>query len=147
MFKLSEMGVMQRSTWVPTIELTPSTQTTGQTLVSIASGSTLFFGGTLFGLGLNYLYTIVLARLLGASQFGLYALGLGVFSLLSVIAIGGLDSALLRFIPTSHGTGDAPRINRLVRATFVLATFVRSILVGRHVVHFRSCRSEYISQP
>jgi O-antigen/teichoic acid export membrane protein len=92
-----------------------------EALVRIAKGSVFLFFGTFFGLGLNYLYAVMLGRIFGPRQFGLYALGLGVFSFLSVIAMAGLDSAVLRFIPAFRAQNDNVRIRRTVSAALVLA--------------------------
>lgn len=74
-------------------------------LAHIAQGTVVIFAATGFGLGLNFLYNIVLARVLGATDYGLYALGLATFNLLSVFALAGLDSAVLRFLPACSGQG------------------------------------------
>ncbi|MDR4484989.1 MAG: flippase [Nitrospirales bacterium] len=103
------------------IDTAPQGLDSEKALVRIANGSVLFFVGTFFGLGLNYLYSIVLARVLGPSQFGLYAIGLGAFNLLSAIALGGLGSAVLRFVPASRAQSDRVRIGRILRAVLVLA--------------------------
>src|SRR5437868_7006861 len=80
-------------------------------LVRVAHGSALIFMSTFFGLGLNFLHSIVLARVLDAERFGLYALGLATFNVLSVISVAGLDRAILRFVPavTVHGQGAPTR--------------------------------------
>lgn len=113
---------------IPRIDITSRKLAPDQALIHIASGSALFFVGTFFGLGLNYLYTLALARFLGPGQFGLYALGLGMFSLLSVIAVAGLDTAVLRFIPAARAQADTVRVSRTVRATLVLASCFASLL-------------------
>lgn len=107
---------------IPRIEITSRQLASDQTLVRIASGSALFFVGTFLGLGLNYVYAIVLARLLGPEQFGLYALGLGCFNLLSVIALAGLDTAVLRFVPALRAQNDAAGIGGIIRAALVLSS-------------------------
>src|SRR5215467_3771445 len=106
---------------VPRIEPKSPHLSSDQTLIRIARGSAFLFAATFFGLGLNYLYVIVLARVLGSEQFGLYALGLGCFNLLTVIASAGLDSALLRFVPGLRAQGDAAGIKGIVGTVLVLA--------------------------
>lgn len=106
---------------MPRIDIASRQLASDQALVRIASGSALFFVGTFLGLGLNYVYAIVLARLLGPEQFGLYAIGLGCFNLLSVIALAGLDTAVLRFVPALRAQNDAVGIGGIIRAVLVLA--------------------------
>ena len=90
-------------------------------LVRIARGTALFAAGTVFGLGLNYVYGIVLARLLGADDFGLYSLGLALFNVLTVIAIAGLDNAALKFVADTKAQGNSNQINGVVRAALLLS--------------------------
>lgn len=106
---------------IPRIEINSPRLPSDQALVRIAGGSVLLFIVTFFGLGLNYLYAIVLARVLGPEQFGLYALGLGCFNLLSVISLAGLDTAVLRFVPALRAQNDAAGIGEIIRAALVLA--------------------------
>ncbi len=115
---------------IPKIDITSGQLASDQALGRIASGSALLFVGTFLGLGLNYVYAIALARLLGPEQFGLYAIGFGCFTLLSVIALAGLDSAVLRFIPEARAQADTVRVARTVRATLVLASCFASVLAG-----------------
>jgi len=105
----------------PRINIQSSEFSFDQALVRIAGGSALLFAGTILGLGLNYIYAIVLARMLGPEQFGLYALGLGCFNLLAFTALAGLDSAVLRFIPGLRTNGDVPEVAGIIRATLALA--------------------------
>lgn len=105
----------------PRIEVGARPLESGPALSRVAGGSALFSAGTVLGLGLNYAYAVVLARWLGPEPFGLYALGLGCFNLMSVVALGGLDTALLRFIPALSARGDADAAGRMIRAALLLA--------------------------
>lgn len=68
-------------------------------IAKIANNTALVFFLTFLGLGLNYIYGIVLARMLGINTYGLFSLGFAVFNVLSLISVMGLDSAVLRFCP------------------------------------------------
>ena len=107
---------------IPRIEIRSSPLQSDQALVRIAGGAVLLFGATFFGLGLNYFYAVVLARILGPEQFGLYSLGLGCFALLSVIGLAGLDTAILRFVPALRAQSDGDGVGRSIRAALVLAS-------------------------
>ncbi len=87
----------------------------------IAKGTALFASGTVFGLGLNYLYGILLARLLGADEFGLFSLGLALFNILTVLAIAGVDNAALKFVADQKAQGSHDRISGVVRAALLLS--------------------------
>ena len=53
----------------------------GRTLGQISRHSVVFFAGTLFTMAAGYLVKIYVARVLGAEQLGLYALGMTLVSL------------------------------------------------------------------
>lgn len=108
-------------------------------LVRIAGGTALISVATFFGLGLSYLYSIILARYLGPDVYGLYALGLAAFNLISVIAMAGLDNATLKFVPALVETGDEPGLRRTVRIILGLSLvsgglLCVALLLGSHTV-------------
>ena len=66
----------------------------------IAKGTAVTFFVMFIGLGLNYVFNIFLARWLGPESFGMYSAGLSVFNLLGLLALLGLDNAVLRYVPS-----------------------------------------------
>ena len=87
----------------------------GSQLVRVARGGVLIFISMFFGLGLNYIYSICLARMFDAEVFGLYTLGLAAFSVLSVVSVAGLDRAILRFIPAVNDGDTTTLIGPMVK--------------------------------
>lgn len=87
----------------------------GSPLARVASGSVLIFISMFFGLGLNYIYSICLARMFDAEAFGLYTLGLAAFSVLSVVSVAGLDRAILRFIPAVNDGDTTSMVGPMVK--------------------------------
>jgi len=71
----------------------------------ISRQSIAFFVGTLFTLGAGYLVKIYVARVLGAEQLGLYALGMTLASLVQLIGIIGLHSTAARYVAVYSATG------------------------------------------
>lgn len=68
--------------------------------VSRTARSTLFaFALTGLGLGLNFFFSVALARWYGAADFGLFATGLAVMNALVVIVTMGFDAIVLREVP------------------------------------------------
>jgi O-antigen/teichoic acid export membrane protein len=132
---------------IPRIDIASRQMASDQTLGRIASGSALFFVGTFLGLGLNYVYAIVLARLLGPEQFGLYAIGLGCFNLLSVIALAGLDTAILRFVPAMRAQTDAVGIGGIIRAVLVLAAVLGALYAVVLLLSSDMLADQFLHQP
>jgi O-antigen/teichoic acid export membrane protein len=83
--------------------------TTGEA-PGVLSSSVLVLVASVFGCGLNYLFGIYLARMLGAGDFGLYAIGLGIFNILILLAPLGLDTTIMKYVSQSLGLGETHRI-------------------------------------
>lgn len=87
----------------------------------VVSGTAKVLVATGFGLGLNFFYTIGLARFLGPEHFGLFAIGLAVFSIVSILSTAGLDSAALRFLPALLSAGASTSVWPTVRILLLFA--------------------------
>lgn len=64
-----------------------------------ARGGAITFGGKLFTFACRFVISIVLARALGANQYGMYNLALTALSVGAALAAFGMDSTLVRYIP------------------------------------------------
>jgi O-antigen/teichoic acid export membrane protein len=67
--------------------------------------STVFFLGTLFTMGAGYLVKVYVARVLGAEQLGVYALGITMVSLVQMAGMLGLHGTAPRFVAVYKATG------------------------------------------
>jgi len=65
---------------------------------TIAYGGGLLLLASAFGNGLNYVFGIFLARTLGPVDFGLYALALTLFNMLTLAVVFGLDIGAVKFV-------------------------------------------------
>src|SRR5580700_10770390 len=74
-------------------------------LGQISRQSAVFFLGTLFTMGAGYLVKVYVARVLGAEQLGLYALGMTMVSLVQVAGMLGLQGTAPRFVAVYNATG------------------------------------------
>jgi O-antigen/teichoic acid export membrane protein len=74
-------------------------------LAQISRQSAVFFLGTLFTMGAGYLVKIYVARVLGAEQLGLYALGMTMVSLVQMAGMLGLQGTAPRFVAVYNTTG------------------------------------------
>jgi len=71
----------------------------------ISRQSIMFFLGTLFTMAAGYLVKIYVARVLGAEQLGLYALGMTLASLIQLVGIVGLQGTAARYVAAYNATG------------------------------------------
>src|SRR5262249_18411756 len=65
---------------------------------ALARGVSLNLYGSAFNMMTRLLFNVLVARLLGPSEVGIYFIALSVANLLSVLAVGGLDTTLVRYL-------------------------------------------------
>src|ERR1700733_304202 len=64
----------------------------------ISRQSGIFFAGTVFSVGIGYVFKVYLARVLGARDLGVYALGMTLVGFLSIFNGMGLPQSAVRFV-------------------------------------------------
>ncbi len=104
-------------------------QVCGNEFTRIATGAGTSFAGRIMGGALQFLYTVIVVRFLGAQSFGLFMLGLTIISFVGVLGRLGLEPGLVKFVSAYRGVGDKQR----VKGVIVLAmgySLLASILVG-----------------
>ncbi len=77
-----------------------------QNLNVVAKGGGITFAGKLFLNVIRFAAALLLARLLGAEQLGLYSLSLSALNISVGLALFGLDAALVRFTAVMAGRRD-----------------------------------------
>jgi O-antigen/teichoic acid export membrane protein len=87
----------------------------------ISCQSSIFFAGTIFTAVAGYLFKVYVARMLGASALGIYALGMTVTGLVGVFAAAGLPQSATRFVAAYSATGQTIKLRGfLYRAVLML---------------------------
>ncbi len=81
----------------------------------VASGGAAAFVVFLIGHGLAFLTQLLVARVIGAQSFGIYAYVLAWMTVLAYLAMLGFHIALLRFIPTYLASQSWPLLAGVVR--------------------------------
>jgi len=92
----------------------------GQNIVTAAKGSGIIFAGQLFEYASRFLFGLVLARSIGAEGYGLYNLGDTLASTLSLFALLGLPSGVVRFLPSALREGDEDRVWCILQVAIAL---------------------------
>lgn len=123
----------------------PKASTFEQNISVVAGGGGVTFSGKLFTNVLRLGTAILLARILGADELGLYNLALSGLSIAMGISLFGLDAALVRFIAVMSGRGDdegiwdvlqvGVGISLLLSAILGTALFALSYVVADRVFH------------
>jgi O-antigen/teichoic acid export membrane protein len=86
----------------------------------ISRHSAVFFAGTMFTAAAGYLFKIYLARILGASALGLFALGMTIVSFFGLFNGLGLPQAAVRFVASYSATEQWTRLHGFLRRGFAL---------------------------
>jgi len=100
-----------------------------QHILLAAKGGGIGFAGNLFAYGGRLLIGILLTRLLGAEQYGLYSLALTAGEMAAGFALLGLGYALVRYVSLYASQHDTPRLWGTLQVGLGLTTLV-SLLVG-----------------
>ena len=108
-------------------------------------GSSLLFVGRIIAMGINFGVQVLTVRYLSKSDYGALAYALSVISMASMVALFGLDKAIVRFIPIYHEQKDYKKMFgtvfmtigaimgigfALVLLTFALRGFLTSTIVN-----------------
>jgi O-antigen/teichoic acid export membrane protein len=80
----------------------------------ISRHSAMYFAGTVFTGALGYVFKVYLARVLGAENLGLYALGVTLIGFLGIFNTLGLPQAALRFVPRYSAEGKFKQLHALL---------------------------------
>jgi O-antigen/teichoic acid export membrane protein len=98
-------------------------------ILDAARGGGIAFAGRVFTWAARLGLAVLLARLLGADEYGLYNLALTVATVVASFPSLGLDSALVRFMAVYASRGDAGRLRGSLQVGIGLP-LVMSVLAG-----------------
>lgn len=79
------------------------------------------FGGKNIGFILTFIFTIIIARHLGPSDYGSYSFYRNTAAFLALFTILGLDQTMNHFVPALRQSGDDGKIRQLLRKGFGLS--------------------------
>lgn len=90
----------------PAAATTPEDARRRRHVLDTARGGGFLAGGSLFEYATRFVIALLLARLLGADDYGLYVLALGAGALFAGVAGLGLDDAMVRYVAIQASRGD-----------------------------------------
>ena len=103
----------------------------------IAKESTISFVGMGYGQFIRYLFTALLARLVGVQYLGIYSLGNSITSIATVLGKAGTDVGLMRYVSMRDHKKDRESIKNDIRSTlkmglvFSIAIMLAQIMLSR----------------
>lgn len=98
-------------------------------ILFVAKGGGITFAGKMFLSATRLVTAVLLARLLGAEQYGLYSLALSASGIAVGLAVFGLDSALVRYVAILAGRQDEKGVWGALQIGIGVATLL-SVLTG-----------------
>ena len=93
----------------------------------ILSEAFLSFSGMSLGSVFRYMFSIIMARFLGAQMLGLYSLGNAITRIAEILALLGLDNGVLRFV--SRDSEDKVNVDRSIYTSLKIG-LISSILIA-----------------
>jgi len=88
----------------------PNEEYLNESLRKIAKGAGIGFIGMFIGTALGYLSRMIIARFLGASDYGLISLGFAAMTIAATLSLVGYGTGIQRYISFYKGKGDEGRI-------------------------------------
>jgi O-antigen/teichoic acid export membrane protein len=96
-------------------------------LGQISRQSAVFFLGTLFTMGAGYLVKVYVARVLGAEQLGLYALGMTMVGFVQMAGMLGLQGTAPRFVSVYTATGKPDELRGFLTRSIGAIVFLNTV--------------------
>ncbi len=116
-------------------------------VISAAKGSGILTVGKLVEYVGRFVIAFLLARVLGAEEFGIYSLALSAAAIVSTISLIGMDDAVLRNIAVHASQKDEESLWGALQLTFVF-TISMSIILGIVLFYFADSIAKIIfSEP
>lgn len=98
-------------------------------IMTAAKGGGITFGGNLFEYAGRFVFGIVVARFIGAEQYGVYNLALTPLAILATLALLGLRASMVRYVPMFARQRDEEKLWGTLQVGLGL-TLVVSIVLG-----------------
>lgn len=95
----------------------------GDLTKQIAKGGGIYLMGGMIGKVVTFALHILLGRVLGASTYGLYALGFSITGIAISLASLGLQNGIVRFGAIHIGQGNEVRLKRTILTAFTMSMF------------------------
>lgn len=105
-----------------------STDSVAHLTDQVARGSTWVLMGGFFGRFTQFALHVLLSRVLGASSYGLYAMGRSVMHFMQQFGGLGLPSGVVRFGAAQHGQNDNSGLKGTLIASLLISTIVSSVI-------------------
>jgi len=121
-------------------------ETYEQSIVSTAKGSGFIFVGSVYEYAGRFLFGLLLARFMGAEQYGVYGLANTVVTVLVAIAVLGLDVSLMHYIPIFRNRGDDKSLRGMMLLGLLIPLLAGSAC-GIALLNFADPIAHFLDEP
>lgn len=101
-------------------------------MLETARGGSFLAAGTFFEFGSRFVIAFLIARILGAEQYGIYTLAISVATVIASIATAGLDSTMVRYVAMQASNRDEKGVWGTLQigvgASFVVSALMSLVL-------------------
>jgi len=104
------------------IKSDPMSEIVNQSLQKIAKGTGIIFIGTIISMFLGFINRVIVVRYITQSEYGIYSLGLVLFSIFTTISFLGLHQGTPRYIAFYRGKKDEKKVKEVAYFPFVYLT-------------------------
>ncbi|MBN2312742.1 MAG: flippase [Sedimentisphaerales bacterium] len=125
---------------------TGTTESSDQLIRTTAKGGGIALTGNLIDKGLRFPLEMLLARVLGAGDYGSYSLGYGLAVIAGELSMLGLSNGIVRFGALYKGVGDMKRAKGILRSALFIST-LSGVAAGVLLFIFSPFVSEMFNMP
>lgn len=99
-----------------------------QNVLTAARGGGITFAGRIFQNLLTLAFAVIIARVLGAQQYGLYRLTITIVTIVSAVSLLGLNNGIVRYIPRALRDKNKARVWGVIQVGVGLPSLVGLLL-------------------
>lgn len=130
---------------LPPVQSAGTITASNKDILTTAKGGGIIFAGKLFNYVSRFIFGIIVARAIGAGEFGLYNLTIKMVLTLSTVAIVGFPAALIHFLPLGLRKRDDVFVWDMIQAALALTTII-SVVCALTVYGFADFLAENLFQ-
>ncbi|HHH52535.1 MAG TPA: hypothetical protein ENK91_02670, partial [Bacteroidetes bacterium] len=97
-------------------------------LTELLKGSSLAFIFRILGIGIGYIFTLLIARWYGADTLGLFIISLTLLNIFTTISIFGFDTALVKYIAKYNSKNQNSLINEVYQKALIITIILSSLI-------------------
>src|SRR6185369_1377877 len=92
----------------------------GLVFSATAKDTYVLFVGNVFSAFWGFLFTLIVARALSISDFGVFSAALNLVIILSSLADVGISTGSVKFVAENHAIGEIGKVNEYIKASFII---------------------------